>query len=186
MKRHIKNLISVIFSFLKFSIIKLFHGKCFRFHLIERFSPNTELDIGKNSLLVLKEAVRAHSGSKFRVRNGAKLTIGKNTTFGYKCMITCRHEISIGEGTDFGPNVLIYDHDHDFKATGGLTAGKYKYGSVQIGNEVWVGANVIILKGTKIGNNCVIAAGSIISGTFPDNTIIIQKRETEVIKYRKE
>ena len=41
-----------------------------------------------------------------------------------------------------------------------------------IGNKVWIGCNVTILKNTFVGNNCVIAAGSVVKGTFPDNTLI--------------
>jgi len=185
MKRKIKNIISVLFTLIKFSIIKVFNWGKFHFHPIERFSPKTELDIGKNSMLLLKKAVRAHSGTKIRVRKNAKLIIGNNTAFNYGCIITCHHEITIGDRAIFGPNVLVYDHDHDFRTDEGVTEGKYKYGSVEIGNNVWVGANVVILRDTKIGDNCVIAAGSIVKGTFPDNTLIVQTRETKVIEYRK-
>lgn len=37
---------------------------------------------------------------------------------------------------------------------------------------------VVILRGTKIGDNCVVGAGSVIKGEYEDNTIIVQKRET--------
>ena len=43
-----------------------------------------------------------------------------------------------------------------------------------------IGANCVILRGTKIGDNCVVAAGSVIKGEFPANTLIYQKRETEI------
>jgi acetyltransferase-like isoleucine patch superfamily enzyme len=49
---------------------------------------------------------------------------------------------------------------------------------VEIGDNSWVGANTIILRGTKIGKNCVVGAGCVISGEYPDNSIITQKRET--------
>jgi len=182
MKRTIKNLISVIYTFVKFCIIKIFHWNSFSFYFIERFSPGTEIDIGKNSKLILEEKVRAHTGVKIRVRDNAKVRIGKNTSFNYNCIITSHHEIVIGENVMCGPNVLIYDHDHDFRVQGGITANKFKYGKVEIGNNVWIGANTVILRNTKIGDNCVIGAGSVVSGEFPNNSLIVQKRKTDIIQ----
>lgn len=41
-----------------------------------------------------------------------------------------------------------------------------------IGDNVWIGWGSIILKGTVIGNNCVVGAGSLVAGKFPDNVVI--------------
>lgn len=95
-------------------------------------------------------------------------------------MIVALKSVKIGKGVEFGPNVLVYDHDHDFRAIGGLKANKFKYGEVSIGDNTWIGANTVILRGTHIGNGCVIGAGSIVKGEFPDNCIITQKRETSI------
>ena len=43
---------------------------------------------------------------------------------------------------------------------------------VDIGENVFIGVNAIILKGSKIGNNCVIGAGAVVSGEFEDNCVI--------------
>ena len=50
-----------------------------------------------------------------------------------------------------------------------------------LGENVWVGLNAIILKDTVIGNNSVIAAGSVVKGKFPDNALI-QGNPAKVIK----
>ncbi|WRP06320.1 acyltransferase [Rossellomorea aquimaris] len=181
MKRNLKNLISVSYTLIKFLVIKMFHWKSFKFSLIERFSPNTEIDIGKNARLILNKRVRAHSHTKLRVRNSAELIVGENTAFNYGCIITSHHKIKIGKNSIFGPNVLVYDHDHDFRTAGGVKENKYRTSPVEIGDNVWIGANTVILRGTKIGNNCVIGSGSIVKGEYPDNVIIVQKRETQSI-----
>ena len=77
---------------------------------------------------------------------------------------------------------MIYDHDHDFRIKDGLKSLKYKTSPIIIGNNVWIGSNTIILRGSKIGNNCVIGAGSVIKGTYEDGSIIVQKRENSVSK----
>lgn len=112
-----------------------------------------------------------HNGSKIRVRKQGNLTIGNNLGMSNGCVITCYEKISIGSNVMFGPNVLIYDQDHDYKTTEGIKALKYKTAPIKIGDNVWIGANSIILRGSTIGNNCVIAAGSIVKGEIPENSL---------------
>jgi acetyltransferase-like isoleucine patch superfamily enzyme len=178
MARKINNIISVIYSQIRFTLLKVLHGKKFSFRGIQRFSPNTQLFFLNKGEIHLGNKVRVHTGTKIRAISGGIVEIGSNATFNYNCMIVALKKIKIGKGVEFGPNVLVYDHDHDFRAQGGLKANKYKYGAVEIGDNSWVGANTIILRGTKIGKNCVVGAGCVISGEYPDNSIITQKRET--------
>lgn len=49
--------------------------------------------------------------------------------------------------------------------------GKVKTAAVNIGNNVFIGANALILKGSVIGDNSVIGAGSVVSGTIPSDVI---------------
>lgn len=95
-------------------------------------------------------------------------------------MIACHKSITIGNDVMFSPNVQIYDHDHDFRVAEGVKAGKYKTEPIIIGNNVWIGANTIILRGTVIGDNTVIAAGCVIKGVIPPNSKVYQKRELKI------
>lgn len=185
MKKYIRAIICIIFSLIKFSVIKLFHFSRFHFSMVNIFSPFTEIDLGKKSYLRLSKLIRARSGVKLKVRNEARLEIGEATSFNHGCMIICHDEVKIGANVQFGPNVLIYDHDHDYRIEGGIKKLKYKTEPVVIGNNVWIGANVVILRGTIIGDNCVIGAGSVLKGNFENNKIIVQKRETTVTSYEK-
>ena len=47
-----------------------------------------------------------------------------------------------------------------------------KEGAVRIGSGSWLGANVVILPGTQLGRNCVVAAGAVVRGAFPDHTVV--------------
>ncbi|MBE6708572.1 MAG: acyltransferase [Ruminococcaceae bacterium] len=181
MRRVLGNIISILFSFFKFFFIKLFHFNKFSYYWIERFSPNVIVRIGRKSKLKLGKKVRMHSGSKLLLSADGELDIGDNCRFNYNCMIVCHHSITIGSGVEFGPGVYVYDHDHDFRAEGGMADRKYKSSPVTIGENSWIGANTIILRGTSIGKNCVIGAGCVVKGDVPDNTILVQKRENEFI-----
>lgn len=176
--RKIKNVISVIYSLIKFSIIKLFNLKKFKFSFIERFSPNTIIEIRGNARLEFGKRVRAHNGTKFNVSNNGFLKVGDNTSFNDRCIIACHKKIEIGKDCTFGPNVMVYDHDHDYMAEGIINGKKFKTDDVRIGNNCWIGANTIILRGTSIGDNCVVGAGTVLKGAYGDNLLIVQKRET--------
>ena len=182
MRRQFNNLISVAYSALRVGIYKLLNGASFKSSLIERISPNVVLEFNKGSKVTLGKKIRVHSGSKIKVRSGAELNIGDNVKINYYCIIACQDKISIGEGTEFGPSVYLYDHDHDYKK--GLYANSneesYKKAPIEIGKNCWIGANTVILRGTKIGDNCVIGAGCIVRGDVPANSILVQKRETTI------
>ena len=178
MRHFLSNLVSCIFSLVKFSFIKLFHFRTFFFHPLVRFSPNVRVGISAGSDLKIGRKVIVRSGSKIVSTGGGKLTIGSSSGFGYYCIVICRHCVTIGKNVYFGPNTLIYDHDHDFRDKEGIRSKKYKCAPIEIGDGTWIGANCVILKGATVGKNCVIGAGSIVKGNIPDNTVFVQKRDT--------
>ena len=178
MRRLVNNIISCIHSLIRFLLLKVFHFGGLKFNLIERFSPNVVVEMGRNSSLILGKMVRVHSGSKVKVRKNAKLTLEAGVKINYNCIIACHKEIKIGAGTQFGPSVYLYDHDHDYKA--GLEANKFLTGTIEVGKNCWIGANTVILRGTKIGDNCVVGAGCVLKGEFSANSVIVQKRKTFV------
>jgi acetyltransferase-like isoleucine patch superfamily enzyme len=178
MRRWIYNIISVVYSLIKFSVIKFFHWRTFDFHFIERFSPGTSVRFVGNGRIKFEKYITAHNGARFRAINKGHLIIGENSRFNYNCIVVARNYIRIGKGVGFGPNVMIFDHDHDYKAKEGFKR-KFINGKIIIGDNCWIGANTVILKNTILGSNCVVAAGSVISGSYPDNTLIVQKRETQ-------
>lgn len=109
--------------------------------------------------------------------NGGIISVKQGTSLGMNDIIISHEKISIGENCSLAPNICIYDHDFD---ANGKTKG-FKTGEVNIGNNVWIGAGVIILRNTSIGDNCVIGAGTVIKGVVPSNSIVTGNR-TMIIK----
>lgn len=178
MRRMINNLISVVFSLVKFSLLKIFNWSGFVFSPIQRFSPSVVTEFNHGSKVKLGKMVRVHSGTKIKVRNGGKLAIGANVKINYNCIIACHDSIEIGEGTEFGPSVYLYDHDHDYRA--GLKENKFKSAPIVIGKNCWIGANTVILRGAVLGDNCVVGAGCVLSGHYESKSVIVQKRDTVI------
>lgn len=114
--------------------------------------------IGKNSHF--RSGVRLHTP-------GGVIRIGEYTTFSYNVSITSLNRVTIGKRVKIANNVVIVDHDHDYMNN---NVG-YKTGSVVIEDDVWIGANCVVLKDTYIGHNSVIAAGCVVKGNIPARTV---------------
>lgn len=143
----------------------------------QSFIRGASLKFGSATTIKLGKDLHMKRGCKLYVRGNANVVIGNNVFFNYNCMVVARNNIIIGDGTIHGPNVSYFDHDHVFKRDD-LKAGKeFICGDINIGKNVWIGANCIILRDTVIGDNSVIAAGTVVKGHSPANSIIYTKRE---------
>lgn len=122
-------------------------------------------------------------GSYFRkpfkliLGDDATLVIGENVFFNHFCSINCLGKITIGDNTIFGENVHIYDHNHKYKDSSPINTQGFSISEVTIGNNCWIGSNVIILKGVKIGDHSVIGAGCVIYKDVEPNSVIVNKQE---------
>lgn len=119
-----------------------------------------------------KVTIRPHTEVTAR---GGQVDIRNNCFINRNCMIISHQNITIEENVTIGPGTVIYDHDHNGK-------GGFISSPVHIFPNVWIGANVIILKGVSIGENSTIAAGSVISKDVPANVCVLQKRKTDYMK----
>lgn len=82
--------------------------------------------------------------------------------------------VEIGDNTIFGNYVSIHPENHNYSdlLKPIRDQGVNSKGGVKIGENCWIGAKVTILDGTFIGNGCIVAAGAVVKGCFPDNVII--------------
>lgn len=99
------------------------------------------------------------------------LKVGKNFSMQQECIIDESHcwLITIGDDVTLAPRVHILAHDASTKRHLGYT----KIGLVSIGDKTFIGAGTIIMPNTKIGNNCIIGAGSLVTKDIPDNSIAV-------------
>ena len=65
-----------------------------------------------------------------------------------------------------------------------MNGNAFKEKEVVIGNNIWIGANAIILRGAVIGDNAVIAAGTVVMGEVPANSVAYNRKELEIKKYK--
>lgn len=103
--------------------------------------------------------------------NDSSITIGDNCRIN-GASIHAEKNITIGNNCVLASGIHIMDSNGHQVSSMNRTVGRDTPIPIMIGNNVWVGVNSIILKGTIIGDNCVIAAGSVVKGTFQENSII--------------
>lgn len=110
-----------------------------------------------------------------------QLILGNNVLFNNYSAITCHTEIVIGDDSWFGEGVRLYDHNHRYQERSiPFSQQGYTEGKIQIGNNVWVGSNTVILQNVSIGDGCVIGANNVIYKSLPPNTIL-KSRSMEII-----
>ncbi len=93
----------------------------------------------------------------------------------YGVSINSKVGVKIGKRCKFGEGVKIYDHDHEFGLNPIAHENKFVCSPVIIGDDVWLGSDVIVLKGVEIGNNVVVGAGSVVTKNIPSNTVMLDK-----------
>lgn len=113
----------------------------------------------------------AHFGMGLKFDYGIHISVGNNFYCNYDCILIDVCPITFGDNCMLGPNVQIYTATHPLDEklrNSGLEYGK----PISFGNSVWIGGGVIVLPGVTIGNNVVIAAGSVVTKSFGDNVLI--------------
>ena len=174
---------NITFGNIRLMIIRLISFNSFKYKLRNMISFDTHIYTSNKGKIKLGKWVRTTRNVTLSASNGGILTMGNGSGANNNCQIVAHKRIQIGDDVFIGPNTTIVDHNHIFDKDG-VRRREFKCDDVIIGNNVWIGANCVILKGTVIGDKSVIGAGSVISGTYPKNSFIIQKRDTEVRKIR--
>lgn len=108
-------------------------------------------------------------GTNSIINNAQMLQVGNNCSIGPNAVIYCIYKkIILGNNVMVGPNVTMVNGDHNIKKIGIAMIDNHQKedtddAEIIIEDDVWIGANVTILKGVKIGRGAVIAAGAILS-----------------------
>lgn len=112
--------------------------------------------------VVFKGKANIGHGSKISVGKEGKLVLGSRFVVTAESAIVAHHSVEIGDDCLFSWDILLMDTDfHEMKDETGAVMNAPK--PVKIGNKVWIGCRVLILKGTEIPDGCVVGANSSVS-----------------------
>ncbi|TWJ04620.1 acetyltransferase-like isoleucine patch superfamily enzyme [Mucilaginibacter frigoritolerans] len=129
---------------------------------------------GENNQIDIAEGVKLRSANITIRGNNCNISIGKNTTFGGIRIINAGldNAIFIGENCLFADHIELWASDtHNIYNSEDQIINKEK--PVFIGNNVWVGSRVIILKGTTINDGSIIGMGSLVVNDVPAKSISV-------------
>lgn len=108
----------------------------------------------------------------FRCDYGCNIHVGENFFANFNLTILDEAEVRIGKNAFIGPNVSIYTACHPLDAERRNAYDEWAE-PVTIGDNVWMGGNVVIVPGVTVGNNVVIGAGSVVTKDIPDNVVVV-------------
>lgn len=160
--------IDKIIRFSRFLLVKLILKKC---------STQRVGLIGANNKLVFKNDVVI--GNKFITADDVEIialgniNIGNNVCINSYSRVVSHKKIIIGDNVTVAKFVTILDHDHKYSfECENLKLDGFVTDDIIIGNNVWIGDKVTILKGVNIGNNVIVGANSVVNKSIPPNSIV--------------
>lgn len=115
-------------------------------------------------------------GLRARIQSPEALHVEDNVSFNDRAWIAANPKggrIFIGNDVLIGPNCVLHTGNHVFKERNKtIKSQKHEFGEIHISDDVWLAANVTVLKGVKIGKGAVVAAGSIVTKDVADFAIV--------------
>lgn len=148
--------------------------------------PQAQLCIGDNVTInssFFSNLLGLYQRTIIIARGAGRICIGNNVGISGST-IYAREEITIGNHALIGANTKIMDNDFhpiEVEARNANDFSRLKCRPVRIGDNVFIGCNCLILKGTEIGQNSIVGAGSVVCGKFPGN-VVIAGNPAKVIK----
>jgi maltose O-acetyltransferase len=99
------------------------------------------------------------------VKDPRNIVIGKNSFINYESLLwaTPHGKIFIGDDVIFGPRVSVIASNHGTQKSGLIRENPWEDADIIIGNDVWIGANAVILAGVRVANGAVIAANAVVT-----------------------
>ena len=107
----------------------------------------------------------------FRCDYGFRIEVGENFFANYNFVVLDGNYVRIGDNVWIAPNVGIYAAGHPLDVKDRIDGWEYAY-PVTIGDNVWIGGSATIIGGVTIGDNSVVAAGSVVIRDVPANTLV--------------
>ena len=107
--------------------------------------------------------------------NGERIEMGDRVAFNYGCYVNGFGGLVIGDGSEFGPYVMIHTANHNMEDPTRPVSeqGWAESPPVTFGANCWIGMGAIVLPGVQVGEACVIGAGSVVSRDLEANTVAV-------------
>lgn len=148
---------------------------------LDVYAMHTIIDIHKGGIMHCEGDIHLGHGAVICVKETGCLKLGKKFAISGTTKIVCSDKINIGSNVQFSWDTLVMDSDaHRIFDRNNHSVANHK--EIIIGNNVWIAANNIVLKGTVIGNDCVIGINSLLNKEYKENNVLIAGNPARIIK----
>lgn len=103
------------------------------------------------------------------------IEIGDNSFVNHQCSIWASRDskVKIGRDVLFGPGCSVIASNHGIAAGTPIREQPDQDADIIIGDDVWIGAHVVVTAGVTIGNGCVVGAGAVVTKDLPPGMICV-------------
>jgi acetyltransferase-like isoleucine patch superfamily enzyme len=132
--------------------------------------------------LTLAFIAKAGSSTRIKYWRRQGMKIGSNCLINNVNFSTEPYLIEIGDHVAIAAGTDFITHDGAIWCFRDEIKNADVFGTIKIGNNVFIGNNCTILPGTTVGDNCIIGAGSVVRGSFPEDSVIVGNPSKVVMK----
>lgn len=134
---------------------------------------NVRLIVEEGGEIVFGKSITIKENSIVYVKKNAKIIFGDNTSTGHHTEISANNCIEIGNDVIMGAYTYITDSNHGYKDKSlPIRKQNIEVGKTKIGNNVWLGRGVMVLKNSIVASNSIVAAGSVVTKNFEGSKIL--------------
>lgn len=141
---------------------------CYKYNNLKPSRKEKREKIMKELLGATKE--KFYIEQPFQCDYGYNIEIGEMFYANHNLIILDTNKVKFGDNVLIGPNCAFYCAEHPLEVEIRITGQEFGE-AIVVGDNVWIGGNVVVLPGVHIGNNVVIGAGSIVTKDIPDNSL---------------
>ena len=149
------------------------YGFSFRtlFNMFEKYAWYVHDHIAPKSQMKKGGDVRIHPTASLRY--GKNIHLGKNSHINQYCCIWAsgNSKIILGDNVLMGPGVKIFSSNHGIAKGSVMNRQPWVEEDIIIGNDIWIGANAVVVAGVKINDGAIIAAGAVVTKDIPAYSI---------------
>ena len=114
-KKYLRAAMRVITTNVRLGAGKLLHGSRLRFSPVTCLALSDGVELSSKAKIDFGRSLRTRGRCSFNVQESGELVFGEGIFLNQGCQFNCHSRIEVGDGCEFGPNVLVYDHDHVFR-----------------------------------------------------------------------
>ena len=145
---------------------------------LARISALTDIERSvRGNIVIIGDHVTIDSFVKIKFAGGSgDVEVGDGSYLNSGVVIYSGNGVRIGKGVLIAANTTLAATNHEFRARHEtIVAQRFmpSRGGIQIDDDCWIGANCVLLDGTVLGKGCVVAAGTVVKGTWPDYAVIV-------------